>query len=322
MMGLDRAGIGRSLCVAAAMVGAVASVGCAARPIGPGELVAAVRDAKPGETIVLAPGAYGHVTLQNAGATPAVTIEARGATFESLTLRNVDGLKLLNGTLNGSPQQTNGLLVDGSKHVTVKGWTISGPRIGLTAVRSTDLVISSNQFRGVRSDGINIASVQRVLIENNNCTDFRPIPAVYDAMGKLITDGDHADCIQGWSDPRYADTADITITGNKAYGRMQGIFLSSATAPNGVSQGGFERLVIENNDLTLGAYHGIGLAAVRGARIRNNSVRRVPGMRNLFYPFRYPDPWIVARDSEGVEGCGNKVEGLPSRKISIGTKPC
>lgn len=301
---------------------ALAGAGCArAGTVGPDELVAAVQKARPGETITLEPGLYGAVTLQNIKASPAITIDARAAQFQSLVLRRVEGITLRGGSVISPPHQFMGIVVDYSKHVTLTGWTITGARTGVSLSRGSDMTLADSKLTGLRSDGVVIAMSQRVLIENNVCTGFNPVPPVYDANAKLLKDGDHPDCIQAWSRPNFPPTSDIVIRGNRGEGRMQGVWFGNGVV-NGVNEGGFDRITVEGNEFALGAYNGIVLYDARTAVIRNNAVRAVPGMRNLFPPFKAPEPWIRTFRSTDVTGCGNTVEASHSRQVSVGTKRC
>lgn len=306
------------LSVAALGLASVAPGGGSGRAT-PATLTRVLASAEGGDTIILAPGDYGRVTLSRRRFARPVTLDARQARFEQLTVRGASGVVIAGGIVQ-SPPETLGVFIDGSDHVTVRDMTIGGALVGITLRRSTDVVVAGNRLLGVRSDGINIGMSQRVRVERNECRDFRPVPPVFDSRGKLVKDGDHPDCIQGWSRPGDAPTGDVTVIGNRAVGRMQGVFFNNYVR-DGVDDGGYDRMVVRNNDLTLSMYNGVVLEAVRGAVVTGNIVRPEPGARNLWWPFRPVTPWIKLIGTD-IRACGNAVAAGPGQKVSSGTQPC
>lgn len=285
----------------------------------PATLVAMVGAAAPGATITLAPGDYGRILLHHKRFATPITLDARQARFESLILRRMSGVVVAGGAVSGPPTDM-GMYVDGSDHITVRDMAFSTSVVGLSIRRSSDVLVERNRFEHMRSDGINVAMSWRVRIDGTLCQNFDPVHPTYDANGKLIKDGNHPDCIQGWSRPTDPPTSDITVTRTRAVGRMQGIFFNNYVR-NGVDDGGYDRLTVRDNDLTVSMYHGILLQAVRGAVVTGNTVRPEPGARNLWAPFRLVSPWIKLLGS-GIEACGNTVEAPLARKVSSGLGRC
>lgn len=284
----------------------------------PATLAGVVAGAADGASIVLAAGDYGRVTLRERRFARPITLDARAARFEQLVLRNVSGVTVAGGTVQ-SPDDVLGVFVDGSDHVTVGGMTVSGARVGITLRRSKDVVLENNVLAGVRSDGINIGMSQRVRVEGNQCRDFHPASPTYDAAGKMSRDGDHPDCIQGWSRPNDPPTADVTVIGNRADGTMQGVFFGNAQT-GGVDDGGFDRIAVKDNDLTVGMYNAIMLDSARSGLVTGNRVRGVPGARNPWRPHGEVTPWIRLARSE-VTACGNQVQGKGA-SVSRGLGKC
>jgi hypothetical protein len=266
-----------------------------------------------GTHIVLAPGQYGNVTFPRKTFAPALTIDAAQAQFTGILMRGVGGVTVAGGTLIGPREQTTGFAVDGSNHIAIRGMRISGPRIGIGVSRSQDILLEHNIFDGARSDGINVAGVQRVKILYNECRNFDPIRAQYDAAGKLVRDGDHPDCIQGWSIPGQPPTSDVTIIGNSGRGLMQGIWFGNG------GQGGLDRMLVRDNRFELEAFNGIVLTEARDSEISGNTVRTIPGAKMANYPFKPIFTWIKAPRGERVLVCGNTIQ---EPKYSDDKGPC
>jgi nitrous oxidase accessory protein NosD len=280
----------------------------------PDTLQNALLSAVGGDRIVLAPGQYGNVTWARRTFKPAVTIDAAQAQFTYLSIRDVDGMILNGGTVIGPRTQTMAVSVKTSRHIILRGMHVSGARIGITLASGQDLVVEHNEFDGIRSDGINIAAVQRAKILYNDCRNFTPVRGVYDAQGKSLQEGDHPDCIQGWAVTGQPPPSDIEIIGNTAHGMMQGIFFGDGV------RGGADRLVVRGNTLEVAMYHGILLDNARDSVITGNTVRAVPGARMLTYPFHPVTPWIRATNSQRTLICGNTIE-TPKASQDIGACP-
>jgi hypothetical protein len=285
--------------------------------------------AKAGDTIVLAPGDYAGVRLTGRTFSPALTLDAQKASFAGLQLRDVEGLIIHGGTFRltapgvhprtGQAVFRPAVRMDRVRQVAVHNVQAIGPGgieegdpfgegTGISIVRSNAVEVTGSQFRGfrggimlskvdgfrlvdnqftqMRSDGIQVGEGRNGLIEDNSCTETR------------IRDQEHPDCIQLWSRPTSPPTADVIIRRNKAAGKMQGIGMFNHVR-NGVDDGGFDRIVIEENDLTVAYPHGIALYAGRDSIVRNNRVRTMDGAR-----------WIANINIIGsirVMRCGNVV---------------
>jgi hypothetical protein len=137
----------------------------------------------------------------------------------------------------------------------------------------------------MRSDGIQVGEGRNGLIEENDCAETR------------IRDVEHPDCIQLWSRPTSPPTADIVIRRNRAKGTMQGVFLGNHVR-EGVNDGGFDRILIEDNVLDVGYPNGIALHEGRDSIVRNNKVTTFPGSR-----------WRASINLKGGDSkqCGNSV---------------
>jgi len=138
----------------------------------------------------------------------------------------------------------------------------------------------------MRADGMDIALSREGVIEGNHC------------WGTVIRTDEHPDCIQMWSRPNAAPTSDMLIRKNRAEGDTQGISLFNHVR-NGVDDGGFDRIVIEDNDVQVSASQAIAIYDGRASIVRNNHVRTLPRAR-----------YRASINLRGeVERCGNTVEG-------------
>ena len=90
-------------------------------------------------------------------------------------------------------------------------------KIGAGFGRSTDITVTGNDFHDIRTDGLTLGSVARVLVEDNTFRDFHPL------------DGDHPDMIQVWNQGGVMDLEDITTQANTfdrgSGGNVQTLFI-------------------------------------------------------------------------------------------------
>lgn len=285
--------------------------------------------ARPGDVVVLAPGSYRGIRLSQRDFSPSLVLDARAATIEGFSARNVAGLRILGGifvvpppTLKPSTgKQVFGYATrfDNAKRITLIDNRFSGPGAsasspdgpygegyGVFVVTGSDVEVTNgrfkglkngivlsrvqgfkvtlNQFSAMRSDGINVAESRRGVILDNICGATR------------IRDQEHPDCIQMWSRPTSPPTADVVIRGNRAEGMTQGIGLFNHVR-DGVDDGGFDRILVEDNEMTVGYPHGISLGSGRNSVVRNNRVSTYPGAK-----YR-----ASINTGPGVLRCGNTV---------------
>ena len=260
----------------AALLAGCAPAQAATQAADPSTLTAQIVRARPGDTLRLAPGSYDIIRIAGRSWAPPLIIDGHGATIKGIALNQVDGITFDGGTIDNTGERTRGVDLVKSRHIKVTNMTVTGVFKGVVMAESQDIAITHVKFTGVRSDGINIALSQRVLIDSNVCTDFHPIKAVFDAAGVRLRDGDHPDCIQAWSRPTAPPTADLTITNNRVDGDMQGIGLYNHVR-DGVDDGGFDRVVITGNVLRVGYPVGIALGSARNSVMRDNSAVAIPG---------------------------------------------
>ena len=257
---------------------AVTACGFAPPPvkITPENLVGRLRAARGGETLKLSPGIYGNVIFPRKAYNSSIKIDASGAVFTGLVLNGVSGVEIRGGSIRGIGGRTYGIGMSKSSNIRVEGMTISGSHRGIVINESSHIGLVGIKLTGLISDGIDIALSRHVLVQGSSCRNFSPTPATYSATGMLVKDGDHADCIQAWSRPTAPPTSDLTIIDNDIEGNMQGIFLGNHVR-NNVDDGGFDRVRVQNNRVTVGKPNGIVAGGVRDGFFTGNTVLTTPG---------------------------------------------
>lgn len=262
-------------------------------------LVDAIARAASGDRIILAPGNYGSIDIRGKAWTSDVLLvsgsPANPARIETLTVNGVSHLSIkslhigrplnpgeanyaifgnfrtvssvtlddvfVRGSMDDNPvNDGNGLNFVDSRNVTVKASRFEQLGRGLSASGSTDIAFNNNVFRAMRTDGMNFANVQRIIIDGNKFSDF------------FVGEGDHPDAIQFWTAGTKQASSNITIRNNQIFqGRgagTQGIFLTDqvGTLP-------YQNVRIENNLLYVyDGYNGIMVGHGRGVEIIGNSV--------------------------------------------------
>lgn len=322
-------------------VGTPTDIWARTRAANPNTLQRVFAQATAGDVIVLASGRYASVRLSGRKFTPAVTLDATNAQFTALSLRNIEGLTVRGGAFGlgdpvshprtGKPVFGQALRMDDAREVTIIGGRFTGPGgqkegdpfgeghgvfvtrgsgirvqdsnfIGLAsgvAMSKVDgFLIAGNKFQYMRSDGVQVGEGRRGIIEKNHCEATR------------IRSTEHPDCIQLWSRPTTDPTADVIIRGNVVEGLTQGIGLFSKLGTD--SNGGFDRITIENNILQVGYPQAIALYEGRDSIVRNNSVSTFPGAR-----------WRATINVIGgnTRRCGNSVGAAKGKGAEV-DPPC
>lgn len=261
------------------------------------ELVKALQACKGGETIVLADGAWEQLTIGKPIIYPVpVTIRPQtrnGVTSAGMKWSKWGGLILREIAFRAdvktlldivsctnikvedcrfSPEDgridpfltpvTNGVSVSLSSDVTVTNCDFNGIYRPALLAKSSNLVITLNRMDGIR-EGINATSVDDVLIQRNELTNFWPR---YDKS-------EHADAIQFWNDGGNTGSHRVEIDDNRivAMGQraVQGIFISvQRTAP----EHRHSDFKVTRNLVICSAKWGIILNGVDGGLIERNIV--------------------------------------------------
>jgi parallel beta-helix repeat protein len=149
---------------------------------------------------------------------------------------------------------------------------ITGIGFGIQAL-GDNTIISNNRISGFSADGMR-ALGQNTIVRSNTVKDCVRI------------DGNHPDGFQSWQ--RSSPVSGLVLDGNTILEwshakvnplrcRLQGI---------GLFDGFYDNLTIQNNVVSVSAYHGISVYGARNAKIVNNTVVSVSGN-----PARFP--WLA-----------------------------
>lgn len=321
---------------------AVADSGGVVRKATPATFSAVLQQARSGDTIVLAPGEYAAFKFVRRVFAKPLVIEAGPAVFLGITIGGVEGLEIrggeyrvpppgvkpstgnlvygaalrLDGVSNvrllglnfvgpGAPPgvedgpfgEGNGVLVNVGSNIEIAKSHFTGLKNGIAMGKTDGFKVTDNVFAGMRSDGVTMGEVRNGLIQGNECS------------GTRIRSTEHPDCIQLWSRPTSPPTANVVIRGNRAEGPTQGVFLGNHTR-DGVNDGGFDRILIEDNDLNVGFPNAIALTDGRASIVRNNRIRTYPGAQ-------YPANINIRGD---VQRCGNEIAAGERRPRQVDKK--
>jgi polygalacturonase len=265
---------------------------------------------KSGATVKLAVGPQPLIQIIGQNFNPPVTIIATGADVKGLRIYNSSGIIWTGGTIR-SPggrdavgRDNRGIDLANSQGITFSGITVTESRTGIVVNRGSGLVVRNARFAALRSDGIDLASTNNVLIENNVFEDFHPVYPVGVAGQPGYVAGDHPDAVQMWADSSGTPVTDVQVRNNVIRGNMQGIntFGSSGT--------GHKRIVVENNQINISFPPGVSVWNCSDCKVRLNTVQTIPGSR-----FRAN---ATFKGSTGLF-CGNRVIEVPK---NIGNLPC
>jgi Ca2+-binding RTX toxin-like protein len=258
-------------------------------------LNSAIKAAKAGDTILLAPGTYTGVSAANLQFASGVTITsadaAKPATITSISISGSSGLVLsgldfrvdyaagdnpiqilnsqnvtlanstVHGSLDGNPDNDRAaMLVKDSQGVTISDSVFQDLRIGIGHLNSDHLTIRGNRFTDIGMDGVRGGGSSWVTIDKNTFSDFHPMT------------GDHPDAIQFWTTGQTSATHDIVVTGNvllrgDGTGLVpQGIFFNDEARVH------YERVTIADNLVVGMTYNSIAVYGGVDVVIRDNAV--------------------------------------------------
>lgn len=161
-----------------------------------------------------------------------------------------------------------GLTVEHSFDITIENNEFSTWHRGMTVGGSQNVMVIGNDIHSIRSDGMNFAHVQNVLIEDNYIHDFV----------RSTTSGDHADMIQFWTNGGTNPSTDIVIRGNTldvgSGEETQSIFMRNDMVDRSLAgeEMFYRDILIEENVILNNQTHGITIGETDGLIIRRNSV--------------------------------------------------
>ena len=287
-------------------------------------LWAAIKSAKAGDTIELAPGNYSALRLNGINIAGEVKItsadpghpaviagltitSSSGLTFSNLevTVNPLNGFAVLLGStknmifdqlnLHGaSVGDGNAVMVRNSTNVTVSNSDIHHLGTGLNHLDSNQVVFSGNKLHDLQADGIRGGGSSNVTITGNHFTNFYPKA------------GDHPDAIQFWTQAVKTASQNITITDNvfvRGDGQpIQGIFVGNE------AQLTYLNVTITGNAIIGGMYHGIALTNGANVRVENNLVQGYTDMTS----------WILLSKTTGSTLAGNQATDFKYDSTNVG----
>lgn len=285
----------------------------------PAALQSALKTARPGDVIQLAPGNYGSVVINDARYAAKVTIRSadpkRRALLTRLTINNPRNLALSGLEVSYVPKPGEGNaqvmirinngsgitldnlyvhgLIDGdvSKDLNglsafnVEGLSVTNSRFqqvnaGIKVERGRNVVIDHNDIGFIGSDAIEIPGANGITISWNRIHDFRTNPGV------------HPDGVQCWTTRQASGCKNVRILKNQIIGspghEPQGVFFGDEDRV-----GGYENIEISGNRFVMTMWHAINIySGPKNVTIRANEVIAGPNFT----------PWIRVDAPAVVEG--------------------
>jgi hypothetical protein len=264
------------------------------------ELVKAAKTARSGDTILLASGEYGAVSLANLNTGGNVTIKSAnvhapasfyslnltrdtGFTFQDIAVNhglkngealwssaiNLNGssnISIIHSDINGSvdgnaSNDAYGIMSNNSDHITVLNSTFEELKVGMVMAHSSDVIFAGNTITTSR-EGVDIGDSHGVLIDRNYVTNLQPN---YGAL-------DHPDAFQIGA-AGMAVSSDVTFSNNVIIegtaGPVGGIFIRNEKNADGSLH---SNIVIQNNYYSGSYTNAIGVSDVRNLLVDNNTV--------------------------------------------------
>lgn len=267
----------------------------------PDDLRIRIAQAKPGDTIRLAPGAYPFTVIQRvidgepvkivgprtAMITGLAVMGGRGWQFSGMTIlpfqkRPVIALGgagdvlfdnvLIAGSAPGEGpenEETTGMQIDSSNAVVVVNSELSHLRLVMGLRGSRGVVVAGNRIVNNR-EGVNVNGSRGMLFARNLFEGFKP----------RFDRGEHPDFIQLFT-RQQPGSGQLEISGNLFSSGLeksvQGIFIRAEDYETGQQPDGYHRDVVIRNNIYFGSSpHGIAMGNTRNAVIERNTVLPSP----------------------------------------------
>lgn len=279
-------------------------------------LDAAIKNAKSGDVILLAPGTYTSVTMTNINPAANITIQSldtnNKAVVGSVWLTNssnitlkdfdvirptrptdefatanrvlsssnmtIDGVHFSGGTGDPSNALGYGLAIRGGTNNKLINSTIDHFVIGLDVRGVNTMLVRGNDFLDNRRDHSNYSEMTNVVIDDNRYEGLYPVG------------GEHPDAIQFMTTGRAYGSSNVTITNNVVL-QGNGLGTQGFYLQDEVGTMPFKNVTIDNNLIYLsGMYHGINVTHGDNIKITNNTVTSVTDEKS---------EWIRVQDVTG-----------------------
>lgn len=270
------------------------------------ELRSAINSASSGDTIQLANGSYGDVSLRGVDN---ITLEAQGsgAVLDGLSVRNADGVTIDGLTLEGGTDRSGygtgtGLTIRASSDVTVQNTNLSDYSKGIQAWDVTGLTLRSNTLDNISHDGMVLGHVYETVIDGNDVTMHGDVNV------------DHKDVIQIYNQGSKAPASDVVISNNTLTAldeNIHGIYMGNADAKSSGSSGEYySNVTITGNVMDIQNKLGIAIGQTDGLTITDNVVLQNSGA-GAARAMNTPEI-LVDADSRDVRVAGNTVLDTPT----------
>ena len=270
------------------------------------ELRSAINSASGGDTILLANGSYGDVSLNGASD---LTLRAQGddASLSGLNLKNADNVTVdgvnLDGRSDGAGYGTGTAIdVKSSSDVTLQNMDVTDFAKGIRAWDVSGIKVEGNTLDNISFDGMVFGHVQGARITGNDVT----------MHGREAVD--HKDVIQFYNQGDKAPASDVVISNNTLTAEdanIHGIYMGNADASNsGRSSEYYSNVTISGNVIDVKHMLGVAVGQTDGVEITDNVVLRnggADGARAVSSP-----RILVDHDSDNVRISGNTVLDTPS----------
>lgn len=203
--------------------------------------------------------------------------------FKPFSFRDVENLAIRNVVIDGDLARgvsaaedgrgwADGLSIIGARNVTVENVEIARFHRGLLMGGVDRATVRGNDLHSLRMDGMNFSAVREVLIEDNLIRDFN----------RSSLASDHADMIQFWTSRTTRPSVGVVIRGNVLNsglgGATQTIFMRNEMVDQGLAgeEMFYRDIIIEENVVINGQFHGITVGETDGLLIRHNTLLRNP----------------------------------------------
>ena len=232
-------------------------------------LAAALATATPGSTIAVTGLCPAPIVVTGRTWSPPVTLDLSQATVPSVAIVDSHGVNIVGGATGPDASSVPGLAITRSSDFTVDGFSCAGRVRCIVAGLSSDGVIANTVVTGSLSDGVDIALSRRIIVDRTTCTGATPAPRA------------HADCVQLWSRPDAAPTADILVRRTLSIGNMQGVSAFNHVRADKlgrmIDDGGFDRITFTDNLVLTTMPSAIRMMACRACVATGNRAYALPG---------------------------------------------
>jgi RTX calcium-binding nonapeptide repeat (4 copies)/Right handed beta helix region len=265
-------------------------------------LDAALKAAKGGDTIDLAPGAYRGVAFSNLNYSSNVTIQSSSSSGEAainelignndsnITFSNVkftsagstyganfhssSNVKFVNDAFQGTKTSNSqswgdGLFSENSNSISVTGSTFNQLTTGLAVSFGSGFNVQNNSFTNIGQWGIAQAQVTNDVINNNSFSSFFPGTGIHSDAVIIFT--------TGTTQPSSNITIDSnTITQGSGQTNLQGIFLTDE-----LGDLTYKNVQIANNTISNIGLTAIGVGNGDGVQISGNKISSASSASNI-----------------------------------------